>query len=164
MRDTERTNPSVFETFSEPGTDSAESYDVTIGTRESDTPDVEAELEDLLDEVTQALPTEEVTIDEAIVKENLEEILLLLISLHGETHGKQLLSDLGAHFGAQLSPGTVYPCLHGMEEDGVLSMHTMVRTKEYSIADEDVVRSRVERTMLQHLSFGLLLYAFLPRL
>ena len=41
-------------------------------------------------------------------------------------------------------------------------MHAKVRTKEYAI-DDDLVRATVERTMLQHLGFGLLLYAFLPR-
>jgi hypothetical protein len=74
------------------------------------------------------------------------------------------LQDLTHLFGAQLSPGTVYPSLHSLEESDVLSMHAKVRTKEYSIADTDLVRSTIERTMLQHLAFGLLLYAFLPRL
>ena len=117
-----------------------------------------------MEQVRQALPTDDVQFDEAIVKENLEEILLMLISMHGETHGKQLLSDLSHLFGAQLSPGTVYPSLHALEDEEVLSMHAKVRTKEYAIDDDELVRATVERTMLQHLGFGLLLYAFLPRL
>lgn len=43
-------------------------------------------------------------------------------------------------------------------------MHTKVRTKEYSIDDGAHVRETVEQTMVQHLAFGLLLYAFLGRL
>ncbi|MFC3960168.1 PadR family transcriptional regulator [Halovivax cerinus] len=144
--------------------ESTPSYDISIGTVEDATDDIEADVDDLMDQVRGALPTDDVQFDEAIVKENLEEVLLMLISLHGETHGKQLLSDLSQFFGTQLSPGTVYPSLHGLEDEEVLSMHAKVRTKEYAIDDESAVRGRVERTMVQHLAFGLLLYAFLPRL
>ncbi|AGB15191.1 putative transcriptional regulator [Halovivax ruber XH-70] len=146
------------------GADSTESYDITIGTVEDATHDIEADIDELMKQVRGALPTDDVQFDEAIVKENLEEVLLMLISLHGETHGKELLSDLSQFFGTQLSPGTVYPSLHALEDEEVLSMHAKVRTKEYAIDDEDAVRGRVERTMVQHLAFGLLLYAFLPRL
>ncbi|WP_121741725.1 helix-turn-helix transcriptional regulator [Natronorubrum halophilum] len=142
----------------------SESYDISFGAAEKSTKDVEHELDELMAQVNGALPTDDVQFDEAIIKENLDEILLMLIALHEETHGKELLSDLTHLFGAQLSPGTVYPGLHNLEEADVLSMHAKVRTKEYSIADEEYVRTTVERTMVQHLAFGLLLYAFLPRL
>lgn len=142
----------------------AESYDISLGSTDDATRDVERELDELMAQVNSALPTDEVQFDEAIIKENLDEILLMLIALHEETHGKELLSDLTHLFGAQLSPGTVYPSLHNLEEEDVLSMHAKVRTKEYSIADEEYVRATVERAMLQHLAFGMLLYAFLPRL
>lgn len=162
----EHTQPeSVFDELSRAATDDAtEPYDISIGTTERETPDVERELDELMAQVNSALPTDGVQFDEAIIKENLDEILLMLIALHGETHGKELLSDLTHLFDAQLSPGTVYPSLHTLEEDDVLSMHAKVRTKEYAIADEEFVRATVERTMVQHLAFGLLLYAFLPRL
>ncbi len=42
-------------------------------------------------------------------------------------------------------------------------MHAKVRTKEYSVADEEFVRSTLERSMIQHLAFGLLMYAYLSR-
>ena len=157
---------SVLEEFSSAatGTTQSESYDITIGAMGEQTPDVERELDEMLEQVTSALPTEDVQFQEALIKENLDEVLLMLISLHGETHGKQLLSDLTHLFGAQLSPGTVYPSLHALEESDVLSMHAKVRTKEYSITDEEFVRATVEQSMVQHLAFGLLLYSFLPRL
>ena len=166
MREDTPSNESVFDELSKSAAGSARSepYDVSIGTIESNSRDIEQDLDDLMAQVNDALPTEDVQFDEAIIKENLEEILLVLIALHGETHGKELLSDLTHLFGAQLSPGTVYPSLHTLEEECVLSMHAKVRTKEYSIADEEFVQATIERTMLQHLAFGLLLYAFLPRL
>ncbi|NUB89715.1 helix-turn-helix transcriptional regulator [Haloterrigena sp. SYSU A558-1] len=166
MREETHNTESVFDELSRAATadSQSESYDISLGTTAESTKDVERELDELMDQVNAALPTDDVTFDEALIKENLDEILLMLIALHEETHGKELLSDLTHLFGAQLSPGTVYPCLHALEEEGVLSMHAKVRTKEYSIADEEFVRSTVERTMVQHLAFGLLLYAFLPRL
>ncbi|EMA32389.1 PadR family transcriptional regulator [Halobiforma nitratireducens] len=136
----------------------------TANTTENATAEgIEPELDDLLARVEETLPYDDVSFDEALIKANLDEVLLVLIALHGETHGKQLLADLSHGFDASLSPGTVYPALHDLEEEDVLSMHAKVQTKEYSIADEEYVHETVERTMVQHLSFGLLLYAFLER-
>ncbi|QSX00278.1 helix-turn-helix transcriptional regulator [Haloterrigena alkaliphila] len=166
MREETPNTESVFDELSKAATadSQSESYDISLGTTAESAKDVERELDELMEQVNAALPTDDVQFDEAIIKENLDEILLMLIALHEETHGKELLSDLTHLFGAQLSPGTVYPSLHSLEEADVLSMHAKVRTKEYSIADEEYVRATVERTMVQHLAFGLLLYAFLPRL
>lgn len=92
--------------------------------------------------------------DDAVVKENLEAIILVLISVRGGAHGKRLISDLAELFGAQLSPGTVYPRLHELESAGVLSVHELVRTKEYTVADEERARELIERAMYQHLALG----------
>lgn len=158
----------VFNELAESATnedDESDKVELLIGsTPKADDKTVERELDEMLDDVRAALPTDDVDFQEDIVKENLDEILLMLISLRGETHGKELISDLTRLFDAQLSPGTVYPSLHQLEEDGILKMHKKVRTKEYSIDDEREVRETVERTMVQHLAFGFLLYSFLPRL
>lgn len=145
--------------------DESNEVELLIGsTPKADDKTVERELDEMLDDVRAALPTDDVDFQEDIVKENLDELLLMLISLRGETHGKELISDLTRLFDAQLSPGTVYPSLHQLEEEEILKMHKKVRTKEYSIDDEREVRETVERTMVQHLAFGFLLYSFLPRL
>jgi hypothetical protein len=145
--------------------DESNEVELLIGsTPKADDKTVERELDEMLDDVRAALPTDDVDFEEDIVKENLDELLLMLISLRGETHGKELISDLTRLFDAQLSPGTVYPSLHQLEEEEILKMHKKVRTKEYSIDDEREVRETVERTMVQHLAFGFLLYSFLPRL
>ncbi|MDG5758818.1 helix-turn-helix transcriptional regulator [Natronococcus sp. A-GB1] len=141
---------------------SAESGSASAAGLETDEPGTtDHELDELFDQVTVALATDEVAFDESLIKENLEELLLVLVCVHGSTHGKELLADLTEAFDAQLSPGTVYPCLHELEEEGVLSMHAKVRTKEYSVVDEAYVRATLERTMTQHLAFGLLLDRFL---
>ncbi|WP_211312879.1 PadR family transcriptional regulator [Halarchaeum salinum] len=93
--------------------------------------------------------------DEATVKHSLDELLLVLIALRSDgTHGKQLMDDLAKAFDADLSPGTVYPRLHGLEESGAVDVHEMVRTKEYTVADETDARERIRATMAQHLAIG----------
>lgn len=165
MREDTPNTTSVLDDLSSTAAESqSESYDRSFGSLEdavATTAAVDRDLDTLLEQVTRALSTDEVQFDEALIKENLDEILLLLIALRGETHGKELLSDLTRLFDAQLSPGTVYPALHALNEDGVLAMHTKIRTKEYSIADEASVRETLEETMVQHLAFGLLLSRFL---
>lgn len=97
--------------------------------------------------------------DEAVVKQNLAELLVLLVALRdGETHGKGLMGDISRLFDSQLSPGTVYPRLHELEEADVLLVHEMVRTKEYRISDDAEARRRLDRAMRQHLALGLVFY------
>lgn len=124
---------------------------------------IERELQELLDNVRAALPVEEFHMDDELVKNNLEELLLILIGLHEETHGKELMSDVAWLTDVQLSPGTIYPVLHSLEEDDRLSVHKKVRTKAYKIDDEDQVTADLERSMIQHLCLGMLQYAFLSK-
>lgn len=96
------------------------------------------------------------TVDEGLIKESLPELLTSLVELRtGETHGKGVMDDLERFFGADLSPGTVYPVLHDLKDDGVLSVHELVQTKEYSVDDTDAAGARLEDAMVQHLALGL---------
>ncbi|MFC7153852.1 helix-turn-helix transcriptional regulator [Halomarina halobia] len=103
--------------------------------------------------------------DETLVKDNLDELLLVLIGVRGsKTHGKALMGDLAHLFDTQLSPGTVYPRLHELAESGVLAPREMVRTKEYRVSERaDAVR-RLERSMRQHLALAAVFYAALEEL
>lgn len=93
--------------------------------------------------------------EETAIKEDLDEILLLLIAHRAaNTHGKSLMGDLASLFGARLSPGTVYPRLHELEEAGLLRVQELVKTKEYRIKDAEQMCNRVESTMKQHLALG----------
>lgn len=110
-------------------------------------------------------PGEEFEFDEDMIKQNLDEILVVLIALRdSETHGKGLMEDLSRLFDARLSPGTVYPRLHEIEEEGVLRTHEMVRTKEYRIDDMPRASEMIENAMYQHLALGLFLHAALNEL
>lgn len=121
---------------------------------------------EIVESVTDQLFAEEsFRFDEDLVKHSLDELLLVLVALRdGETHGKGLMEDLAALFDARLSPGTVYPRLHDLEESDVLEMHELVRTKEYRIDDLEETRERVENAMTQHLALGFVFYAALEEL
>jgi hypothetical protein len=102
---------------------------------------------------------------ESVVKENLDEILLLLVAHRSsETNGKSLMSDLAAVFDTRLSPGTLYPQLHELEDEGLLKAQELVRTKEYRIDDEEALAERVTAAAEQHLTLGLFFHAALEEL
>ena len=52
-------------------------------------------------------------------------------------------------------PGTVYPVLHELEDEELLSVHELVQTKEYSIDDGEAAHEKLEASMGQHLALGL---------
>ena len=116
---------------------------------------------ELLEAVTERLlGDQEFTFDESVVKASLDDILLVLVALRDtDTHGKGIMEDVEAVFDADLSPGTVYPRLHKLEDEGLLRVQELVRTKEYRVDDREAVLNHIEKTMQQHLVLGALLYA-----
>ena len=129
--------------------------------------DGEADLPtELVGDVAEELPEgRSLNFEEALVKESLDEVLLVLVALgEEETHGKGLMSDLKTFFDANLSPGTVYPRLHQLEEEGLLEVQELVRTKEYRIADEERVRERIAGAMREHLALAAIFRNSLGRL
>ena len=118
--------------------------------------------EEVMAAVTGDAVDADVTFDEDLVTCSLDELLLSLVTLRDDgTHGTGLIEDLGRLFGVEPSPGTVYPRLHDLEADGVLSRHELVRTKQYAIDGPAMAREQLEATMHQHLSVGLFLAAAL---
>lgn len=112
--------------------------------------------------IDELFPDQRFTFEEEMVKGSLDELLLVLVALREEgTHGKGLMEDLSTLFDARLSPGTVYPRLHEMSEEGDLEMHELVRTKEYQIDDHEQAREQAVAAMHQHLALGLFLRAAL---
>jgi hypothetical protein len=128
------------------------------------TPEQESEV--VLEAVCEALFEESSFVfEESAVKENLDEILLLLVAHRtSDTHGKGLMGDLATLFDTHLSPGTVYPRLHELEEEGLLRVQELVRTKEYVVDDGDALTDQVEAAMEQHLVLGLFFRQALARL
>lgn len=94
------------------------------------------------------------------VRSDLDELLLALVAVReGGTHGKGLIEGLEELFDASLSPGTVYPHLHDLADEGVLSTHELVRCKEYRLEDDGHAGDRVAEAARQHLALGLFLHA-----
>lgn len=110
----------------------------------------------VVDDILETLfPDAEFRFDEDLVKQNLDEILVLLIAMRtGKTNGKTLMGDLNDLFDSQLSPGTVYPTLHALESDGVLEMFELVRSKEYRVEDREAAAEMVTAAARQHLALG----------
>jgi DNA-binding PadR family transcriptional regulator len=115
--------------------------------------------------VTTLFEDGEFSFRESSIKEHLDEILLVLVAHRSaDTHGKSLMGDLAAIFDARLSPGTVYPTLHGLEEDGLLDAQELVQTKEYQVSDEEEMVERVRDAMEQHLVLGYFFWSSLAEL
>ena len=51
----------------------------------------------------------------------------------------------------------MYPVLHDLEEEGLLSVHELVQTKEYSVKDSEATAELLRHGMEQHLAVGLIL-------
>ncbi|MFC7075336.1 PadR family transcriptional regulator [Haloarcula halophila] len=130
----------------------------------TDRPEVESGTipEPLLSSVIEDVADGDLTVDDGLVTQSLDEILLAMIALaDDETHGTGLMEELSRLFDADLSPGTVYPRLHDLEAEGQLRMHELVQTKQYSIDDAAAAESKIEDAMYQHLAIGLFLHASL---
>lgn len=98
--------------------------------------------------------------DQGVVKQSLDELLVLLIAMRSEkSNGKALMADLSELFDSDLSPGTVYPTLHELENDGKLEMFELVRSKEYRVDDREQAAAMVDAAARQHLALGAFLHA-----
>ena len=121
--------------------------------------------EAILASIDEVVEGGQVTVDDGLVTQSLDEILLALIALtDDETHGTVLMEALETQFEANLSPGTVYPRLHELESDGILEMHELVQTKQYSIDDRNEAERVIEKAMYEHLVMGTFLQAALDEL
>ncbi|MFB6119382.1 PadR family transcriptional regulator [Halosegnis sp.] len=95
------------------------------------------------------------TISDKIVTEHVDTILLLLIAVRDGACGKELLQDIRRLFGTDLSPGTVYPHLNDLADNGLLEMQKLSKRKIYSLSDPDAALARID-----HAADQLLLFAF----
>ena len=109
-----------------------------------------------------SLFTDGFAFEEERVKGSLDELLVTLVGARtSETHGQQLIEDLSEEFDTRLSPGTVYPRLHDLCDEGLLEQRELVRTKEYEINDEEAARELVSESARQHIALGLAFQAAL---
>lgn len=96
-------------------------------------------------------------VSDEIVTEHVDEILLVLIAVRDGACGKELLQDIRQLFGTDLSPGTVYPHLIDLADDGVLEMQKLSKRKLYHLSDPDAMSAQVDHAVDQFLLFSLFL-------
>lgn len=105
-------------------------------------------------------PDAEFRFDKGVVKQSLDELLVVLIALRSrDANGKMLMDDLEQLFDSQLSPGSVYPRLHRMADDGLLEMFELVQSKEYRVEDTEQAAAMAAEAARQHLAVGAFLHA-----
>lgn len=147
----ERTEPTIGQLYDELQSDGVapDTRDVRLA------PDQRSEV--ILDRVlTELFGEADFRFRDSTVKSNLDEILLSLVAHRSSgTHGKSLMEDLATVFDTHVSPGTLYPRLHELEDDGLLHVQELVRRKEYQVDDEEALAERVTAAMEQHLVLGL---------
>ena len=99
-------------------------------------------------------------IDDAIIKAKLDEILMLLVGVRDGACGKDLMQDLRHLFGTDPSPGTVYPHLNELAEEGVFEVRELRWRKVYELADTETTFEEVETTIDRMLVFAIVLKWF----
>ncbi len=92
---------------------------------------------------------ENTQLDRSFASEHLDELILAILLSHGEANGMEIIRECTRRFGVQFSPGTVYPHLHSLEEEGVLARRECVQTKEYRVDDPEAARARLTSVLSQ---------------
>ena len=91
-------------------------------------------------------------LDRSFASEYLDELIIAILFRCEEANGMDIIREFTHRFGVQFSPGTVYPHLHTLEEEGVLDCRECVQIKEYRIDDHEAAREYLDSIVAQ-LSF-----------
>lgn len=103
---------------------------------------------------------DQVDISDAQVKDSLQELLIAFVAVsETDTHGKRLMNDLSNALGTNVSPGTMYPELHGLNEEGIFEQYELVRRKVYEIGDEQSAKEQLLESVQAHFLIAQILYA-----
>ena len=94
-------------------------------------------------------PTGGVNLDRSFVSEYLDELIIAILFRCDEANGMDIIREFTHRFGVQFSPGTVYPHLHSLEEEGVLVCRESVQTKEYRIDDPEAAAAYLDSVLSQ---------------
>jgi DNA-binding transcriptional ArsR family regulator len=90
-----------------------------------------------------------VRLERSFVSEYLDELIIAILFRCEEANGMDIIRELTHRFGVQFSPGTVYPHLHSLEEEGILARRECVQTKEYRIDDPEAARALLVSVLSQ---------------
>jgi hypothetical protein len=94
-------------------------------------------------------PAGSVQLDRSFVSEYLDELIIAILFRCDEANGMDIIREFTHRFGVQFSPGTVYPHLHSLEDEGILVCRESVQTKEYSIDDPEAAAAYLDSVLSQ---------------
>jgi len=97
---------------------------------------------------------------EKMVKDNLETIILALIQ-RKPMCGTDIIGTIHLEFNVLLSPGTIYPLLHSLEEKGWLISEKYGKAKTYVPAEE--AKLKIKRLVDEHIQARKLLNHYLQQ-
>ncbi|MFB6283139.1 MAG: hypothetical protein ABEK59_04295 [Halobacteria archaeon] len=113
-----------------------------------------------LDTGENVLKSSRSNLGERVLKNYLDEILIILIASSDGITGKEIMTEAIKIFDTSLSPGTVYPHLHQLQEDGILEIRERVKSKEYTVADREKARQSVAELAREIEAMKLLVLSF----
>ena len=88
------------------------------------------------------------------VRNDRRALILSYLMLYGPLSGQDLLTEIEADWGHRLSPGTLYPCLNDLIDEGVIGrMDKCGNGYETFIADGARAKAEIQETMHSHLAF-----------
>jgi DNA-binding PadR family transcriptional regulator len=93
-----------------------------------------------------------------IVKDNLETILLVLLQ-RKTMCGTEIIGNIHLKFHVLLSPGTIYPLLHSLDERGLISAKSYGKEKAY--ASVDSAKTKIDRLVDEQIQARKLLTHYL---
>lgn len=88
-------------------------------------------------------------LERSFASEYLDELIIAILFRCEEANGMDIIREFTHQFGVQFSPGTVYPHLHSLEEEGILARRECVQTKEYRVDDSDAAREYLTSVLSQ---------------
>ncbi len=94
-------------------------------------------------------PPTRVRLERSFASEYLDELIIAVLFRCEEANGMDIIREFTHQFGVQFSPGTVYPHLHSLEEEGILARRECVQTKEYRIDDLEAARACLTAVLSQ---------------
>jgi DNA-binding PadR family transcriptional regulator len=94
-------------------------------------------------------PAGSVHLDRSFVSEYLDELIIAILFRCDEANGMEIIREFTHRFGVQFSPGTVYPHLHSLEDEGILACRESVQTKEYRIDDPEAAAAYLDSVLFQ---------------
>jgi len=82
---------------------------------------------------------------------------LAYVANNGLVNGTEVREAIQEASGHSVSPGSVYPTLHGLEDNGLIETESFSRSRRYGVGDGERARDRLGRAAADHAAVALFL-------